>query len=266
MKRASPHARRLYGRFEHLIANCGDYHVSPAKSRIAFLARVRFAAITELGEARMTCGFSMPFRLRSPRFVHVEEVVPGWWTHRLHITALSQLDDQVQSWLRDSYRLMGMQERLTSKARNTAGYSGTPLFKKLGIDRPMTLVTIDAPKEYRAWLGNVPAGVAIVRKLEKPLRAVHGFVTRASELTQLLKTCRKQLEPDGFVWVSWPKKTSNVKTDITEDIIRKHALPLGFVDVKVCAVSDVWSGLRLVVRKSERGARVLKQGPQTENA
>src|SRR5262245_51802470 len=144
LARAGPRARRLYAGFERLIANCGDYHVSPAKSRIAFLARVRFAAITELGDTRMTCGFSMPFRLRSPRFVRVEEVVPGWWSHRLHITALSQLDDQVQSWLRDSYRLMGMQEQLTSKARHMAGYSGTPLFKKLGIDRPMRLVTVDA--------------------------------------------------------------------------------------------------------------------------
>jgi hypothetical protein len=252
---AGPHARRLYDRFEQLIANCGDYHVSPAKSRIAFLARVRFAAITELAETRMTCGFAMPFRLRSSRFVRVDEVVPGWWNHRLHVTALSELDGQVQSWLRDSYRLMGMQERLRSKTRNVAGYSGTPLFKKLGVDRPMTLVTVGAPKEYRSWLGELPAGVEIARKLEKPLRAVHVFVTNEADLKQLLRNCRRQLEPEGFVWISWPKKASNVKTDVTEDVIRKYAVPLGFVDVKVCAVSDVWSGLKLVVRKSERKAR-----------
>jgi hypothetical protein len=80
-------------------------------------------------------------------------------------------------------------------------------------------------------------------------------VTNEADLKQLLRNCRRQLEPEGFVWISWPKKASNVKTDVTEDVIRKYAVPLGFVDVKVCAVSDVWSGLKLVVRKSERKAR-----------
>jgi hypothetical protein len=133
-----------------------------------------------------------------------------------------------------------------------AGYSGTPLSKKLGIASPMTLVSIDAPGEYRAWLGKLPSGVNIVSGSARPLRAVHVFATRRAVLEKHLAKLRKSLEETGFVWVSWPKKAAKVETDITEDTIREIALPLGFVDVKVCAVSEVWSGLKLVVRKSER--------------
>lgn len=134
------------------------------------------------------------------------------------------------------------------------GYSGTPLPKKLGLKPPLTLVTIDAPREYRSWLGELPAGIRIVCKLNKPLQAAHVFVTQRAVLKKHLVIFRKQLEQSGFVWVSWPKKASKVETDITEDSIREVALPLGFVDIKVCAVSDVWSGLKLVIRKSERTA------------
>lgn len=132
------------------------------------------------------------------------------------------------------------------------GYSGTPLSKKLGLKPPMTLVAIDAPREYRTWLGALPDGVRIVPKVNKPLEAVHLFVTRRAVLKKNLSAFRKQLEQAGFVWVSWPKKASNVETDISEDVIREIALPMGFVDIKVCAVSEVWSGLKLVIRKSER--------------
>ena len=135
-----------------------------------------------------------------------------------------------------------------------AGYSGTPLSKKLGIKSPMTLVAIDAPREYRAWVGKLPEGVAIVSKSSQPLRAVHVFSTRKANLEKHLRSCRECLEHTGFVWVSWPKRASKVETDITEDVIRELALPLGFVDIKVCAVNEVWSGLKLVVRKSERAA------------
>lgn len=132
------------------------------------------------------------------------------------------------------------------------GYSGTPLPKKLGLKPPLTLVAIDAPSQYRSWLGELPTGIRIVSKPGKPLQAAHVFATRRTALKQRLVAFRKQLEPSGFVWVSWPKKSSRVETDITEDTIRELALPLGFVDVKVCAVSDIWSGLKLVIRKSER--------------
>ncbi|MBI3112420.1 MAG: DUF3052 family protein [Ignavibacteriales bacterium] len=134
------------------------------------------------------------------------------------------------------------------------GYSGTPLSKKLGLKPPLTLVAIDAPREYRTWLGTLPDGVRIVSKPAKPLEAVHLFVTTRAALKKNLSAFRKQLEQAGFVWVSWPKKSSNVETDITEDVIREVALPMGFVDIKVCAVSEIWSGLKLVIRKSERTA------------
>lgn len=132
------------------------------------------------------------------------------------------------------------------------GYSGTPLAKKLGLKPPMTLLTINAPKEYGSWLGELPGDVSLVKKAEPPFEAVHVFATESAFLDMTLSKLRNELKQDGFVWVSWPKKSSKVPTDITEDTIRETALPLGFVDIKVCAVSDVWSGLKLVIRKSER--------------
>lgn len=109
-----PKARKLYDRFEKMIAECGEFYVAPAKTRIAFMGRVRFAGITKLSEQGMTCSFSLPAPLRSPRFVKVVEIVPGWWIHELRVTESKQLDEEFQSWLRESYRLMGMQERLKS--------------------------------------------------------------------------------------------------------------------------------------------------------
>ena len=115
----------------------------------------------------------------------------------------------------------------------------------------MALLAIDAPSEYRAWLGELPSGVSITAKA-KPLTAVHVFATKRDALKKRLAALRTKIEPTGFVWVSWPKKAAKVDTDITEDTIREIALPLGFVDIKVCAVSEVWSGLKLVIRKTAR--------------
>jgi hypothetical protein len=133
-----------------------------------------------------------------------------------------------------------------------AGYSGTPLARKLGFKAPMTVCTIDAPREYREWLEPLEPGVGFSQRPAKPLAAAHFFATRRADLATGLARLRKLLEPAGFVWVSWPKKSAKAATDITEDTIREVALPMGFVDVKVCAVSEVWSGLKLVIRKSER--------------
>ena len=132
------------------------------------------------------------------------------------------------------------------------GYSGTPLAKKLGLKSPLKLLTINAPKEYKTWLGDLPEGVKLVTKAKKPIEAVHVFANESVFLDATLSKLRNKLKQDGFVWVSWPKKSSKVLTDITEDTIREIALPLGFVDIKVCAVSEVWSGLKLVIRRSER--------------
>jgi hypothetical protein len=133
------------------------------------------------------------------------------------------------------------------------GYSGTPLYKKLGFDKsPLRVLTINVPREYKDWLGNLPAGVALASNVRAPVQAAHVFATESVFLDAVLSTLRRELAQDGFVWVSWPKKSSKVPTDITEDVIREIALPLGFVDIKVCSVSEIWSGLKLVIRTSER--------------
>jgi hypothetical protein len=133
-----------------------------------------------------------------------------------------------------------------------AGYSGTPLVKKLGIKDGMRLTVLNAPDGYVSWLKGLPPDARIVSKLARPAPAVHLFTKARRDLERTLPRLRDALEPAGFVWISWPKKSSGVATDVTEDAIRAVALPLGFVDVKVCAVTDTWSGLKLVIRKSER--------------
>jgi hypothetical protein len=135
--------------------------------------------------------------------------------------------------------------------RAMSGYSGTPLVAKLGLAPAMKLLVIGKPEGYEGWLGDLPPGAAIMKSATSPA-AVHLFATEAKQLENALAKLRRTLQPDGFVWVSWPKKASKVTTDITEDAIRAIALPMGFVDVKVCAVTDVWSGLKLVIRRSER--------------
>jgi hypothetical protein len=134
-----------------------------------------------------------------------------------------------------------------------AGYSGTPLAKKLGF-KPGTRVVVvgNVPGEYTSWLAPLPERVTLTSKGKTPFDAVHVFVTKRAELEKHLKHLRKALVPDGYVWISWPKRTSKVPTNITEDVIREVCLPLGFVDIKVCAVNEVWSGLKLVIRVSER--------------
>ena len=133
------------------------------------------------------------------------------------------------------------------------GYSGTPLARKLGF-KPGTKVLVvgDVPKDYKALVAPLPERVTISGTGKPPLAAVHVFVTKRAELEKQLKHLRGALEPDGYVWISWPKKASKVPTNITEDVIREVCLPLGFVDIKVCAVNEVWSGLKLVIRVSER--------------
>jgi hypothetical protein len=101
-----PSGRSFYDGFVRLIARCGPYHIAPAKTRIAFMGRVRFAGITALAEAGMTCAFALPDPLPSPRFQRVQEVVPGWWIHRLRMTDLAQLDRELRGWLRRSYLLI----------------------------------------------------------------------------------------------------------------------------------------------------------------
>jgi hypothetical protein len=133
-----------------------------------------------------------------------------------------------------------------------AGHSGTPLPKKLGITDSTRLVVLGEPHDYAALLGPLPAGAVRLASPTKTASLVHVFVTEREALSAQLKGLRSRLGPEAAVWVSWPKKASRVPTTVTEDTIRELALPLGFVDVKVCAVSEVWSGLKLVVRKELR--------------
>lgn len=133
-----------------------------------------------------------------------------------------------------------------------AGYSGTPLAKKLGIVAGSHVATRHAPADYGDLLEPLPDAVVFDAKVAATTDVIHVFADRRSVLAKELGTLRKSIRTSGSVWVSWPKKASKVPTDITEDTIRELALPLGFVDVKVCAVSDVWSGLKLVIRKELR--------------
>ena len=138
-------------------------------------------------------------------------------------------------------------------ATTTAGYSGTPLARKLGIVAGSRVVALRAPDGYRDWLAPLPEGVRFERAASATTDVVHVFADRRADLQSLLDNLRDRIAPAAAVWVSWPKKSSKVPTDITEDTIREIALPLGLVDIKVCAVSEVWSGLKLVIRKELRG-------------
>ena len=132
------------------------------------------------------------------------------------------------------------------------GYSGTPLVRKLGFKPDQEILLVAAPDDYMSWVQPLPEGARFVSALGESTGAAHVFVTSAAVLAEELQRLRHVLNSSAFVWVSWPKKASKVETDITEDTIRALALPLGYVDIKVCAVTDVWSGLKLVVRKELR--------------
>lgn len=134
----------------------------------------------------------------------------------------------------------------------TPGYSNTPLAKKLGIKAGSLVCTNAAPPEYLTWIEPLPEGARWSARFSARADIAHLFVTRRARLASQLRRCRERLRPDAMVWVSWPKKASRVPSEITENTIRELALPMGFVDIKVCAVSEVWSGLKLVVRKELR--------------
>ena len=132
-----------------------------------------------------------------------------------------------------------------------AGYSGTPLAAKLGIRETSRLFVSGAPKNYSDLVA-LPKGARLVKKIDDGIDIVHIFSIEKARLAALLRDSLPKLRPDAAIWVSWPKKSSRVPTDITEDIIRKVALPMGLVDIKVCAVDEIWSGLKLVVRRKNR--------------
>jgi hypothetical protein len=133
-----------------------------------------------------------------------------------------------------------------------AGYSGKRLADKLGIKPGTRIAIVNAPRGYRATLGRLPEGVVVSATARGSLPFIQFFVKDRGVLEAQLPALLQALEPSGSLWISWPKKASGVLTDITEDVVRAVALPTGLVDVKVAAVDDVWSALKLVRRLSAR--------------
>jgi hypothetical protein len=137
-----------------------------------------------------------------------------------------------------------------------AGYSGTPLAKKLGIREGHRVRIQGAPGDYLDLVSPIPKNVRLSNNLRKDVDICHFFTRSASELEAQLPKLIRTIHHDGMIWISWPKKSSGVRSSVTEDTIRSMALPLGLVDVKVCAVDETWSGLKLVIRKSLRRSRI----------
>jgi hypothetical protein len=134
----------------------------------------------------------------------------------------------------------------------SSGYSGTPLPKKLGFKPGMRAAFLRAPESFAATLGELPDGVQVATRLGGHKDLVVVFVTERAALVKRLQPLQRAIAPDGVVWVAWPKRASGVATDVTEDVVREVVLPSGLVDVKVCAIDAIWSGLKLVIRKELR--------------
>ncbi len=134
----------------------------------------------------------------------------------------------------------------------TSGYSGTPLAKKLSLKGGMRVWWDGMPASVEEEIGAEGLQLQLLRELEAPIDAAHIFVTERAELQTKLERLLPLLDRVGMIWVSWPKKASKVPSDITEDVIRDVCLPMHLVDVKVCSVDDIWSGLKLVIRKEHR--------------
>jgi hypothetical protein len=139
-----------------------------------------------------------------------------------------------------------------------AGYSGTPLPKKLGIKEGHRLALLDAPPSLPGLLGELPEGVTIRTAARGRLDVIVCFLRSRGRLERRIDPLKRALEPDGGLWIAWPKRASGLDTDVTEDVVREIALASGLVDNKVCAIDETWSGLRLVYRLRDRppsGAR-----------
>ena len=133
-----------------------------------------------------------------------------------------------------------------------SGYSGTPLAKKLGIRAGSRICVRGAPQDYDTLIAPWPEAVTRAARIDAATDLIHLFVARRARLAAQLRSAVTRMRADACIWVSWPKRASGVATDVTEDVIREVALPLQLVDIKVCAVTEVWSGLKLVVRKELR--------------
>ena len=137
-----------------------------------------------------------------------------------------------------------------------AGYSSTPLAKKLGIREGFTIKLVNEPANYSDLFTDMPANVHITHSVKHQKNLVHFFTKDAAELHKMLPQFKKEIVPNGIIWVSWPKKSAKVATDVDEGLIREIALKNGLVDIKVCAVDEIWSGLKLVIPVKDRGATI----------
>jgi hypothetical protein len=144
----------------------------------------------------------------------------------------------------------------------STGYSGTPLARKLGLKDGMRVWRDGMPDSVAAEIAAEGVQFELLDALRAPIDAAHIFVTERAGLAAKLHHLLPLIEPAGMIWVSWPKKAAKVATDITEDVIRDVCLPMGLVDVKVCAVDAIWSGLKLVVRRQNRDVRPQAGRPQ----
>ena len=135
----------------------------------------------------------------------------------------------------------------------SAGYSGTPLWKKLGIKSGQTVFLYKPPQDFHSLLEGMPENVRFLKLVRKKIDFIHIFARDSHELRIAIEKYRHKIKDDGMIWVSWYKKAAKIPTDVTEDTIREVCLPTGLVDVKVCAVDEKWSGLKLVIRKELRG-------------
>lgn len=140
----------------------------------------------------------------------------------------------------------------SNAAADQPGYSGTPLVRKLGFKPGTRAHYVNAPEHFAALVGELPAGVRVLRRPAPELDLVVLFVRERAQLERRLASLQPKLEAAGMIWVSWPKRASKVPTDISEDVVREIALPRGLVDVKVCAIDETWSGLKLVTRTELR--------------
>ena len=133
-----------------------------------------------------------------------------------------------------------------------AGYSGTPLPKKLGIKEQSRLAFVNAPKDFQTYLGPLPDGAEVVKRLVKPLDLVLLFVTSERALARDFTKLSEKLATNGMIWIAWPKKSSGVATDLSFERVQRIGLDAGLVDVKICAIDEIWSALKFVFRLKDR--------------
>lgn len=138
----------------------------------------------------------------------------------------------------------------------SAGYSGTPLVQKLGIKEGFAIAILNAPDGYDSLLGPLPSRVTVARGLEGDLDFIQLFTTERADLVRELPKLKARTGQNGMIWVSWPKRTSKLQTDLGDDVVRKVGLDDGLVDVKVCAIDETWSALKFVRRLKDRGSNL----------